>query len=145
MTSSGTGERGGGCFPDRVQVRGKEVLSWPGEGRGMSGQQQGTGVWGPGGPRAPSHPSSPSASHPTLVVNPARRKNDLVRLDIWINGEVATPLSTVCHRDNAFKVCGRVCGGCVDVCVEVVWTCVWRLLFEHACGGCVNGPVEAAV
>ena len=30
------------------------------------------------------------------------RKSDLVRLDIMINGEVAEPLATICHRDAAF-------------------------------------------
>merc|ERR1712070_1257187 len=32
------------------------------------------------------------------------RPNDLVRLDILINAEPAPPLSTICHRDNAFYV-----------------------------------------
>lgn len=30
------------------------------------------------------------------------RDQDLVRLDIKINGEDAPPLSTVCHRDQAY-------------------------------------------
>lgn len=40
------------------------------------------------------------------------RDQDLVRLDIKINGEDAPPLSTVCHRDQAHqrgKGEGRIC------------------------------------
>lgn len=32
------------------------------------------------------------------------RKNDLVLLEIKINGEPADPLSVICHRDNAYRV-----------------------------------------
>lgn len=30
------------------------------------------------------------------------RRNDLVKLDVFINGEIADPLSLVCHRDAAY-------------------------------------------
>lgn len=47
------------------------------------------------------------------------RDQDLVRLDIKINGEDAPPLSTVCHRDQAHQrgkgeglVCMRGCFFC---------------------------------
>lgn len=32
------------------------------------------------------------------------RKNDLVRLDIKINGEMAEPLANIVHRSNAYQV-----------------------------------------
>lgn len=32
------------------------------------------------------------------------RKNDLVKLDVRINGEIAEPLALICHRDNAYRV-----------------------------------------
>ena len=32
------------------------------------------------------------------------RENDLVKLDILINKEVAEPLAVICHRDQAYKV-----------------------------------------
>ncbi len=31
------------------------------------------------------------------------RENDLVKLEIKINGEPADPLSVICHRDNAYR------------------------------------------
>lgn len=32
------------------------------------------------------------------------RENDLVRLDVRINGEEATPLATIVHRDKSYSV-----------------------------------------
>ena len=32
------------------------------------------------------------------------RKNELVKLEIMINGEKADPLSVVCHRDGAYRI-----------------------------------------
>lgn len=32
------------------------------------------------------------------------RENDLVRLDIKINGEMAEPLASIVHRDDAYRV-----------------------------------------
>jgi len=32
------------------------------------------------------------------------RRNDLVKMDVKINGEVAEPLALVCHRDNAYRI-----------------------------------------
>jgi elongation factor 4 len=32
------------------------------------------------------------------------RQNDLVKLDIYINNEIADPLSVVCHRDSAYGI-----------------------------------------
>lgn len=37
------------------------------------------------------------------IVGP-NRENDLVRLDVKINEEEATPLSTIVHRDKAYAV-----------------------------------------
>ncbi|KAG1667650.1 hypothetical protein FOA52_004677 [Chlamydomonas sp. UWO 241] len=32
------------------------------------------------------------------------RQNDLIKLDIYINNEIAEPLSVVCHRDSAYSI-----------------------------------------
>jgi hypothetical protein len=41
-----------------------------------------------------------------------RRTNDLVKLEIKINGELADPLSVITHRDSAFKVRSAALPGC---------------------------------
>jgi hypothetical protein len=38
------------------------------------------------------------------------RRNDLIRLDVMINGEIAEPLACICHRDKSYNM-GR---GLVD-------------------------------
>jgi translation elongation factor EF-4 len=52
-------------------------------------------------------------SHTYTLANPplpAHRTNDLIKMEIKINGELADPLSVICHRDNSFKI-GKALAG----------------------------------
>merc|ERR1712032_1224495 len=37
------------------------------------------------------------------------RKNDLVRLDVRINGDLVEPLATICHRDKSYYIGRALC------------------------------------
>ncbi len=40
---------------------------------------------------------------------PGYRENDLVLLEVKINGEPADPLSLICHKENAHKMGRQLC------------------------------------
>lgn len=80
------------------------------------------------------------------------RKNDLVKLEIRINGEPADALSVICHRDNSYRMGKQlvsklkeliprqmfkwVGGARVAACAWAA--CVWATRLRRVCagGGC---------
>ena len=58
------------------------------------------------------------------------RKNDMVRLDVMINGEPAEPLACICHRDKSYNM-GR---GLVDALKELIPRQMFRIPIQAAIG-----------
>ena len=58
------------------------------------------------------------------------RKNDLIRLDVMINGEPAEPLACICHRDKSYNM-GR---GLVDALKELIPRQMFRIPIQAAIG-----------
>ena len=58
------------------------------------------------------------------------RENDLVRLDVMINGEVAEPLATITHRSKAYGI-GR---GLVDKLKELIPRQQFKIPIQAAIG-----------
>jgi len=52
---------------------------------------------------------------PAGLTRVARRQNDLVRLDIGINGEAVDALSFILHRDNAYSVGKELCSNLKEI------------------------------
>ena len=58
------------------------------------------------------------------------RKNDMVRLDVMINGEPAEPLACICHKDKSYQM-GR---GLVDALKELIPRQMFRIPIQAAIG-----------
>eukprot|EP00879_Flechtneria_rotunda_P013665 GHRR01014275.1.p1 GENE.GHRR01014275.1~~GHRR01014275.1.p1 ORF type:complete len:565 (+),score=168.74 GHRR01014275.1:185-1879(+) len=64
------------------------------------------------------------------------RVNDLVLLEIKINGELATPLSVICHKDGAFRTGKALCGKLKEL--------IPRQMFRVPIQACIGNKVIAS-